>query len=717
MRPITRAFVIGGCLLWLAAPLGAQTADGTTTGWVSPTLTFFDFSKGFGQDLTQVLERYDYRRGIGGDRRTGVLLDIGDLWLSRWDDGRERLRVERRAASYDNHRGSFRFDTDAVRIGAGYSALRTATGGVAYLFSPNRVPGGTDPLYTGGDVGYVQRFNEDSGQTRYAMLRTGIGAEATVKPAALGGLASIVVGYDRTKRSGNIFAPFTLGGSDVQGPADARAQLRWRSFDRDIDESVDVGRLAFTVSPGGRFVLNYELTADRFDNKAQDYLLADVTSGIGFGTTAADPAFLGFASGRETLPLHHVPASNLLTNRIGLSTRLGRRTALAVGYGKSILDQDSFNTRETSAGFTKGQIVNDAAFANVSVRVTPHLGLAARAGYSARTNDSMFPVAGYHDPNSAFEAQPRLDSLKRNEYGVEGTFYPKLARTSLAVGWKHETKDRDLTFGVARAIPPQRTLYNQDSEFDDVYVRFVTRPAKGVNVRVRASFISGDKIGLITEPEKGADVKLSVGYTATNGTSLSGFFGVRNPKTELAGFVGGPAPGPVSTPQQREATFSTAGVVTSYAPSEQSAFTVSYSWAQTDLATNFITTNRRRYDSPTTLAAIVFSQRQSLASVIDTHTVSVAVDARASEHSTLSANYLLTAARGDVASGVALDALPESDGHVDNTLHGVAASLDYLLKGAWTLRTSYYFDYYADQAFEELTGGRHTVALGFVMKF
>lgn len=717
MRPMTRAFMIGGCLLWLAAPLGAQTADGTTTGWVSPTLTVFDFSKGSGPDLTQVLERYDYLRGIGGDRRTGVLLQVGDLWLSRWNNGREALRAEWRAASYDNLRGALRLDTDAVRIGAGYSALRTATNGVGYLYSPNRVPGGTDPLYSGGDVGYVRTFNEDSGQTRFAILRTGLGAGAAVKPAALRDLASIVVSYDRTNRSGDIFAPYTLGGGDVQGPADARAQLRWRSFDRGIDESVDLGRLAFTLSPGGRFVLNYELTADRFDNKAQDYALADVTSGIPFGTTAGNPTFLGFTSGRETLPLHHVPDSNLLTNRIGFSTRLGRRAALGFGYGKSILDQNSFNTRETSAGFTKGQVVNDAAFANLSVRVTPHLGVAARAGYSARTNDSMFPVPGYHDPNSAFEAQPRLDSLKRNEYGVEGTFYPKVARTSLAVGWRHETKDRDLTFGVARGVPPQRTLYREDSEFDDVYLRFVTRPAKGVNVKVRASFISGDRIALITEPEKGANVKLSVGYTATNGASVTGFFGIRNPKTELEGFVGGPAPGPVATPQQRAATFSTAGVVSSYAPSEQSSFTFWYSWAQTDLVTNFITTNRRRYDAPTTLAAIVFSQRQNLAPVIDTHAVSVAVDVHASEHATLSASYLLTAARGEVASGVALDAIPESDGHIDNTLHGIAASLDYLLKGAWTLRTSYYFDYYADQAFDDVTGGRHTAALALVMKF
>jgi hypothetical protein len=160
---------------------------------------------------------------------------------------------------------------------------------------------------------------------------------------------------------------------------------------------------------------------------------------------------------------------------------------------KSILDQNSFSTRETSAEFTRSGRQR-RSFRNLSVRVTPHLGVAARAGYAARTNDSMFPVPGYHDPNSAFEAQPRLDSLKRNEYGVEGTFYPKLARTSLAVGWRHETKDRDLTFGVERGVPPQRTLYREDSEFDDVYLRFVTRPASvSVGCAPRSSPATGSR--------------------------------------------------------------------------------------------------------------------------------------------------------------------------------------------------------------------------------
>ena len=88
MRPLTRVLLVGGCLFSLAAPLAAQTPESTTTGWLSPTITVFDFTKGAGADLTQMLERYDYRRGIGGDLRTGVLLDLGDFRLMRWEAGR-----------------------------------------------------------------------------------------------------------------------------------------------------------------------------------------------------------------------------------------------------------------------------------------------------------------------------------------------------------------------------------------------------------------------------------------------------------------------------------------------------------------------------------------------------------------------------------------------------------------------------------------------------
>ena len=149
-----------------AGRIAARGADGarhTDAGWVTPTLTAFDFSKGNGDDLTQVLERYDYWR-LGDNRRTGVQLDARDFRLVNWSDGRPRWRAERYAASYDNQRGSVQFDTSAVRARGTYRYLRTAADGVEFLYSPNRVVGGTDPLYSGGNVGFFRTFNVDTGE-------------------------------------------------------------------------------------------------------------------------------------------------------------------------------------------------------------------------------------------------------------------------------------------------------------------------------------------------------------------------------------------------------------------------------------------------------------------------------------------------------------------------------------------------------------------------
>src|SRR5512134_2021666 len=70
-----QALLVVASLGIAASPLSAQTGpDAPTTGWVTTTFTLFDYSKGFGDDLTQVLERYDYWR-LGDNRRTGVQLD------------------------------------------------------------------------------------------------------------------------------------------------------------------------------------------------------------------------------------------------------------------------------------------------------------------------------------------------------------------------------------------------------------------------------------------------------------------------------------------------------------------------------------------------------------------------------------------------------------------------------------------------------------------
>ena len=715
LKTAVRALLVGAWLLLVAAPAPAQTAPpASTSGWITPTLTFFDFSKGFGDDLTQVLEQYDYRRALGGDRRSGALLDVGDLRMVHWSNGRPQWRVERRAASYDNHRGQLQFDTDRVRLQGGYGYLRTASDGVGYLYSPNRVRGGTDPEYAGGTVGFFRTFNDDSGQTLFRVGRLTTGASLRVKPEALADLGAIAVSVDRVARTGNRLGYYILGGGDTTGPADARAQLRWRAYDREEDHTLDTGRFQVTLSPRGAFTLDYQLSVDRLQNHAPDYTLGAVTSGIPFAGNAATEAF--FSAGRETLPMQFVPNSGVISNRVNVTKRFGRTGVAAAGYGVSVLDQDTFEPRQTARGFTRGRITTDTAFASAQVRPSRRVGLEARASYANRSNESTFPVVGFYDPNSSM-TQPRLNTLKRTGVGVEATIDPGLPRSTVALGYQRDTVDRDLSFGVGRGIQPARTLYSEATELDRLYLRFVTRPVKGFNVRLRASTTSGDKTGLITEPESATDVHVAVGYAAPAGGALSVFYGLRDRSNGLSTFTGGPAPGPVVLPQRRDATFASAGVFGSYAPGERAGATFSYVWSQTDVDTNFITTNIRRFDSATSPAAIIFTARQATQTLIDTHTLSLGGDVRASDRTTLSASYLVTAVRGDVASGGVAAALPVEDARADNTLHGLAVSADYLIKPAWTLRTTYVFDYYADTSFRELTGGRHSVMAGVVVGF
>jgi hypothetical protein len=702
-------------LLGLAAvPLAAQTApEAPTTGWVTPSFTFFDFSKGVGDDLTQVLERYDYWR-LGDNRRTGVQIDLQEIFLVNWADDRPRWRAERSVSSYDNQWGRLQFDTGKVKALGTYRYLRTAADGVEYLYSPNRVVGGTDPLYNGANVGFFRTFNQDTEQTLYYVGRYDVGGRVDVKSDAMADVGSLSLSYDRLGRSGDRFSHYLLGGGDVQGPADARAQLRWRAYDRRVDETLDTGRFQFTLSPRGAFTLDYQITVDRFRNNAPDYELADVTQGIPFSGNPATGVF--FTPGRETLPLQFLPDTGTVTNRIGFIKRFGRTASVTAGYSKSILDQNNFQTEQTAFGFTRGRINTDTAYATANLRVARRVGLQARTTYWNRSNDSTFPVPGYYDPGSVF-TQPRLDDMTRTGLGLEATIDPGLPRSTLAFGYQRDEAERDLTYGVGRGIPQQRSLYGARTELDRIYARFVTRPVRGMSLRLRASKIAGDRTGFTREPEDSTDLYALVAYAMANGASVSGFYGWRDRSNALMAYTGGPAPGPSEVNQRVDGTFSQAGVITSYAPGERTGLTFNYVWAQTDYENFFFSTNIRRYDSVTNVTAITFTPRQALRSIIDTHTLSINGDVKAADRVTLSTYYTLTAASGDTGSGAILDELPVEDALTDDTFHTVAVSVDYLLKAAWTVRTTYAFDYFSDGAYTSLTGGRNTLAVGLVFGF
>jgi len=711
---VQRALLAVVPIILTAVPLAGQTApEAPTTGWVTPSFTFFDYSKGFGDDLTQVLERYDYWR-LGNNRRTGIQLDVQQIFLVNWADDRPRWRAERSVASYDNQWGRVQFDTSKVKARGTYRYLRTAANGVEYLYSPNRVVGGTDPLYNDANVGFFRTFNEDTKKTIYYVGRYDGGGRVDVKSDAMADVGSLSLSYDRLGRSGDRFSHYLLGGGDVQGPADARAQLRWRAYDRRVDETLDTGRFQFTLSPRGAFTLDYQITVDRFKNHAPDYELADVTEGIPFSGNPATGAF--FTPGRETLPLQFLPDTGTVTNRIGFVKRFGRTASVTAGYSKSILDQNNFQADQSAFGFTRGRVNTDIAYATASLRVVRRVGLQARTTYWNRSNDSTFPVSGYFDPNTVF-TQPRLDDMTRTGLGLEATIDPGLPRSTLAVGYHRDDAERDLTYGVGRGIPQQRSLYGARTKLDRIYARFVTRPLKGMSLRLRASKVAADQTGLVREPDDATDLYALVAYALANGASISGFYGWRERSNDQLAYIGGPPPDPSSQNQRVDGTFSQAGVITSYAPSERTGLTFNYLWAQTDYRNLFFSTNIRRYDSVTNVTAITFTPRQTIQQVIDTHTLTINGDVKASDKVTLSTFYTLSAARGDTASGTILSELPKEDALTDDTFHTVAVSVDYLLRTAWTVRTTYAFDYFSDGAYTSLTGGRNTLGVGLVFGF
>ena len=186
---------------WADDPAEEETV---ISGEITPKLYYFDYFKGFGADKTQFLERYNYQEGLDDNRRSDFFADA-DLNLTVASPERNLFTIERLGFGAHNHRGTLKADSDKLGFTGYYSHFRSATGGLGLLYSPNRVPGGTDPTYffpagTNTNSGYVAQFNDDSGQTLFKIDRTTYGAGFALKPEMFGAAASaapsVVLNYD-----------------------------------------------------------------------------------------------------------------------------------------------------------------------------------------------------------------------------------------------------------------------------------------------------------------------------------------------------------------------------------------------------------------------------------------------------------------------------------------------------------------------------------------
>ena len=90
MKKVSYIFVIFLSALLFAYPAYSDDSGVQVSGEFSPSAYYFDYFKGVGEDKTQFLERYDYRRGFSGDRRSDFYLDANFNFILS-DKDRDRV--------------------------------------------------------------------------------------------------------------------------------------------------------------------------------------------------------------------------------------------------------------------------------------------------------------------------------------------------------------------------------------------------------------------------------------------------------------------------------------------------------------------------------------------------------------------------------------------------------------------------------------------------
>lgn len=716
MKAKTQMKVVLAAVTILVAPTlwAADTAqEGTVvSGEITPKLYVFDYFKGAGADSTQFLERYNYQKGIGDDNRSGFYLDA-DLNIIATDAKRDVFVLERQGFGAYNHRGTVKADSDTLGFSGYYTNFRSATGGLSFLYNPNLVSGGTDPLYfpagsANTNDGFVAQFNNDSpGQTLYKIDRTTYGAGLALKPQLFGTSATAALSYDGYKRDGNRFASYVAGGSDVTGAA-ARALQRWRGFDMPVDERMNRYTLNLGGAPGG-FTLSYEGSLEKFDNKARDVLMGDFSSNYG--------GF--FAAASATKPLHFVPDSTLISNNVRLAKSFAS-TAVAAGYGLSILDQDSFTQNQQTNGYNTGKITTNSAYLNVTSNALSSVGLEGFVKYNNRDNDSTFPAGSLISPAVNQALGVRIDKITTMNYGLAATFRPTTLKSTVTAGWKREDKDRDLTWSTAAAgdsIQPQRSLYKEKTVSDEVYVNWVARPMQGMILRVTPAYVWANETGQVTEPEKAFNLKTKLSYAASNGMLASGYYNYKSNKNANNAFTSSSAGGAATTSitQDTNKNQQAAGVSLNMPVSEWINTSASLSWMQDDFETYYLSSDRRRFEAPT--SALTFLTRDRSNYNVDTYVLTLGGDWQVTDALRYNGSYTYSQSKGNTASGLILSELPTIDGTINNSAHTLTLGGDYALKKGVKLKGSYAYDYYTDKVYSGLTGGYHTLMLGVTLGF
>jgi len=690
------------------APLYAAdiAPEGTVvSGEVTPKLLTFDYFKGAGTNSTQFLERYNSQKG--SDIRSGSYFDL-DLNIVGKNAQRNVFELEREGFGAHNHRGKVKASSEKLGFSGYYTNFRTATNGLGFLYSPNQVPGGTDPLYFPGgsantNTGYVALFNDDSGGQRlYKVDRTTYGLGLALKPTLFGNSLAAAINYDGYKRDGNRFASYVSGGGDIAAPGIVTS--RWRGFDMPVDERMNRYTISLNGAPGG-FNLGYEGSIEKFDNKARNFGMADFASAT----------FVLSAAGL-TKPLHFVPDSTLISNNFRFAKNYGT-TSVAAGYGLSVLEQDSFAQIQQTQQFNVGKITTNSAYLNVTSNALSGVGLEGFVKYNNRDNDSTFPAGTLLNATNGERLDVRIDRIKSLSYGVAATLRPAVWKSSVTVGWQHDDKDRDLTWSLATitSIQPHETLYKEETKSDEVYLKWIARPMPGMILRVTPAYTTANQTGLIGEPDKAFSLKSKLSYTDKSGMMVSGYYNHRNAKNANNAYtdstVGG-APAAIATKQDNDRTQNAAGVSLNMPFGEWINTTASLSWLQDDFSSYFLRSDRRRYEGTQN---VLFANAGRSDYNIDTYLFTLGGDWQVNDELRWNGNYTWSKSKGNTASGYIFDQLSAGngiDGTIDSSVHSLALGVDYTVKKNVKLKASYIYEYNKDASYAALTGGYHTLMMG-----
>jgi hypothetical protein len=698
----------------------AQAADNmvsgaVVTGEVTAKLYSFDYFKGVGTGGAQFLERYNYQKG--SDTRSGSYLDL-DLGIVANDGKRNIFELEREGFGAQNHRGKLKANTDTLRFVGYYSHFRTSSNGVAFNYTPGQIPsGGVDVGYAlpaASQTRFAARFNNDSpGQTQFNIDRTTYGLGLDLKPLLFGNSVAAAINYDGYKRDGNNFASYVLGNGDIAGQTAGFRELRWRGFDKPVKENLNRYTFSLNGSPGG-FNLGYEGAIEKFDNKATNFSLGDFNAAI----VAGLPAGNSITAANRTRPIQFTPDSTLVSNNLRFARNYGG-TAVAAGYGLSVLTQDSFSAEQQAVGYNTGKITTNSAYLNVTSSAISGVGLEGFIKYNNRKNDSSFPVATLITATTTEKLDVRINEIKTLNYGLAGTFRISPMKSTVTAGWKHEDKDRNLTWsqwgGGVVSIHPAQTLYREKSASDELYVNWIARPMPGMTLRVTPAYVWAGETGSVSEPEKAFSLKSKLSYAAKNGLLTSGYYNYKNNKNANNGVTSSAAGGALgaSVTQDVDKTQHAAGVALNLPVSEWINTHATLSWMKDDFTSYFLRNGQRRYDAPT--AAINFIAVDRSNYNIDTYVLTLGGDWQVNDELRWNGNYTWSKSKGNTATGYVFDQLAAGntiDGTINSAVHSLALGADYVIKKNVKLKASYVYEYNKDASYSAMTGGYHTLMMG-----